>query len=80
MSSSSLTDSEALRGVIDRTHVPRSVVAPITRIAFWLAIVLPFLHLPLLATGLETTAMATAFIIMVALNICALVVGHRYGA
>jgi hypothetical protein len=50
----------------------------VTTIAFWTAIVLPFLHLPLLATGLETTSVLLAFTALVALNVVAVLVGQPH--
>lgn len=55
------------------------VVEPITGVAFWAAVALPFLHLPLLlATGLSSSGTATAFVALVALNVLALLVGHSH--
>ena len=56
-----------------------AVLNPIKQFAFWSAIVLPFLYLPLLATGLESQSVLIAFVVLVSLNVCALLVGHRYG-
>ena len=50
----------------------------VTGFAFWSAVVLPFLHLPLLASGLQTGSSQTAFVGLLALNVVAAVVGHRY--
>lgn len=59
--------------------VGSSVVEPLTGIAFWTAIALPFLHLPLLfTTGLSSSAAQTAFLALVALNVAALLVGHPH--
>lgn len=59
--------------------VGRRVVSPITGAAFWAAVALPFLHLPLLvATGLSTRSTATAFLVLLALNVVALLVGHPH--
>jgi hypothetical protein len=55
-------------------------VRPVTTAAFWMAVVLPFVHLPLLVTGLETTQTQTAFAALLALNVLAAVVGHHHGA
>jgi hypothetical protein len=52
------------------------VLYPIKRLAFWTAIVLPFLHLSLLATGLDSRSKVLAFSALVGLNVCALVVGQ----
>ena len=49
-------------------------------LAFWTAVVLPFLHIPLLASGLEASSEWYAFLTLLALNAAALYVGHGYGA
>lgn len=49
-------------------------------LAFWTAVVLPFLHIPLLASGLEASSEWYAFLTLLALNAAALYVGHDYGA
>lgn len=53
--------------------------AGVTGIAFWSAIILPFLHLPLLATGLDEPSVSIAFAVLLGLNVLAAVVGqfHR---
>lgn len=80
MSGSSITDPGVLYGAVERWSLPPRVVDPIKRIAFWSAIVLPFLYLPLLATGLDSRATVVAFAVLVALNVGALLVGHPYGS
>lgn len=55
-----------------------SLTGPIRVASFWTAIVLPFLHVPLLATGLATAAETTAFLTLLALNLIALYVGHSH--
>jgi nitrate/nitrite transporter NarK len=60
-------------------RVGSTVVTPITGAAFWAAVVLPFLHVPLLLlTGLSSTNTATAFVVLLALNVVSLLVGHPY--
>lgn len=55
------------------------LLRPVTGAAFWAAIALPFLHVPLLmTTGLSSQSTATAFVALLALNIVALLVGHPY--
>jgi len=77
MSSSSVNELFAL--VDDAVpSVGRTLVAPIRGVAFWAAIALPFLYLPLLATGLQSSAVRTAFGILVVANALALLVGHSY--
>lgn len=75
MSNSSRSDSPPLFRVSPSS---RWLSRPLTGFAFWAAIALPFLHLPLLVTGLETTRMTAAFIVLLALNVVALVVGHSH--
>lgn len=52
--------------------------APIQFLAFWLAVTLPFLYLPLLVRGLQGEQV-TVFVTLLALNLAALVVGHGHG-
>jgi len=47
-------------------------------IAFWTAIVLPFLHLPLLASGLQNSSVVAAFLVLLTLNVVAALIGHRH--
>ncbi|APW98841.1 hypothetical protein CHINAEXTREME_14070 [Halobiforma lacisalsi AJ5] len=56
-----------------------TLATPIRRAGFWMAVVLPFLSLPLLASGLSTGFQTLAFVGLVALNLVALYVGHSYG-
>jgi len=54
------------------------VAAPLRFIAFWAAVALPFLYVPLLAGGLEGQQ-APVFLALLAANAAALVVGHEHG-
>jgi hypothetical protein len=47
-------------------------------VGFWTAVALPFLHVPLLLSGLETTTETSLFVALIAVNLLALVVGHGY--
>lgn len=47
--------------------------------AFWVAVVLPFLHVPLLTMGLTSAGERNAFLVLLALNALALYAGHPYG-
>ena len=59
--------------------VRKTVVTPVTAAAFWSAVALPFLHLPLLLlTGLSSESTATAFLALLGLNVVALLLGHPY--
>jgi len=77
MSSSSVNELFAL---VDETvpSVGRTLLAPVRGFAFWLAIVLPFLYVPLLVAGLESSATRTVFGVLVLANAIALLVGHSY--
>jgi len=55
-----------------------SLLTPLRAVAFWTAIALPFLHVPLLASGLESGSVRMAFALLVVANVVALVVGHPY--
>lgn len=47
-------------------------------LSFWIAIALPFVHVPLLAQGLGEPGVAFAFFVLLAINVVALYVGHDY--
>lgn len=76
MSIASLPDTDALSGKSLRPGVVRLLLRPLRRIAFWSAIVLPFLHVSLLVSGIESGSMALAFVALLALNAVAIYVGH----
>lgn len=79
MSSPPITDLGSLREALRGGLIAERVVRPVKRFAFWTAVVLPFLQLPLLATGLESRSLTLAFVALVALNVSALLIGHPYG-
>ena len=79
MSNSSLTGTTELPGSVSRLNLSRLVVRPIRRLAFWSAIVLPFLHVSLLVTGLESPSVTLAFILLLVLNVVAIYVGRPHG-
>lgn len=45
---------------------------------FWAAIVLPFLHVPILLAGPDTPTEAVTFLALLCLNAVAIVIGHAY--
>lgn len=47
-------------------------------VAFWSAVVLPFLHLPLLLSGLDTRADLLALATLFGLNLVALAIGRSH--
>lgn len=50
----------------------------IETVAFWTAVALPFLYVPLFLSGLDTTSEALSFLGLLLLNVIALVVGHPH--
>lgn len=61
------------------TALGSGLLRPVTGVAFWAAIALPFLHVPLLlVTGLSSPGTATAFVALLVLNVVSLLVGHPY--
>lgn len=67
------------RGFPRPQSVTRTVLKPVRMAGFWSAVALPFLHIPLLATGLDGTADTSAFLVLFVLNVVALYVGHPHG-
>lgn len=64
---------------VDRPTLPiRSLATPISALAFWLAIALPALYLPLLFTGLTTVPDLLTFLGLVGVHLAALVGGRSY--
>lgn len=61
----------ALRTLVDLA------VLPVRFVAFWVATLLPFAYLPMLAAGMVTTH-RVAFAGLVCLNAVAFVAGHGY--
>jgi len=51
---------------------------PARRVAFWVAVTLPFLLLVLLAQGLSNRTDTFAFLILLAVELVALVLGHPH--
>jgi hypothetical protein len=45
---------------------------------FWTAVALPFLHVPLLLSGLDTPSDTWLFVALISLNLLALLIGHGY--
>ncbi|GAB3678106.1 hypothetical protein [Halopiger thermotolerans] len=59
-------------------RVLRSLKGPAQFLSFWVAIALPFVHLPLLAQGLGDPGVTLTFLALLAVNVLALYVGHGY--
>lgn len=58
--------------------VRHHVLAPLRVVGFWSAVALPFLYVPLVATGLGSTAEVTVFLALLAANVLAVVLGHAH--
>ncbi|MEF8979949.1 MAG: hypothetical protein V5A39_13960 [Haloarculaceae archaeon] len=76
MSSPSITDLPSAPTDVDDGSLVQAIVTPLHRLAFWAAIALPFLHLPLLVSGLDSETRILAFVALLACNVLALLVGH----
>lgn len=55
-----------------------AIARSIEAVAFWSAIALPFLYVPLLVSGVRTGAQLSAFLTLLALHALAIVGGYRY--
>ncbi len=75
MSSSSVNE---LFARLDERAPSLDLLTSVRGIAFWTAIALPFLYVPLLASGLQSSSVRTVFAVLVACNAVALLVGHSY--
>lgn len=68
--------NSAIRRLVgQQSSLPESLEA----VAFWSAIVLPFLYLPLLLVGLETVSLQVVFAFLLLLNAVMILLGHQYG-
>ena len=57
-----------------------ALLKPIEAVGFWAAVALPFLYVPLLATGIEEESSQLAALLLIGMHVAALVVGRRYKA
>lgn len=63
----------------DAQPIKRHLLEPVQGVAFWAAIALPFVQVPLLLSGLGESTTLVAFLALLAINVLALYVGHTYG-
>ncbi|MFB6128326.1 MAG: hypothetical protein ABEJ47_01050 [Halorhabdus sp.] len=63
----------------DAQPVKRHLLEPVQGVAFWAAIALPFVQVPLLLSGLDGWTTTVAFLALLALNVLTLYLGHTYG-
>lgn len=64
----------------DRLHLVAELSEPLSALAFWSAIGLPLLYVPLLASGLGSTQDLLLFLGLFALHLVALFGGRSYGS
>jgi hypothetical protein len=50
----------------------------VVAVAFWTAIALPFVYIPLLLTGLDHPSLTETFVLLITAHVGSLVTGHRY--
>ena len=65
--------------VLERLGVD-SLASQIRMVSFWMAVALPFLHVPLLFRGLGGPSETLTFLGLLALNLVALLVGHPHNS
>ena len=80
MSNSSINDARSSVGRVATSSLSRSLLRPLKGAAFWTAVALPFLHVPLLVTGLDSSTTLGAFVALLVLNVVALLVGHPHAS
>ena len=78
MSSSTPSIADASPPADAQSQSRRLLLNPVRAIAFWTAIALPFVQLPLLVSGLQRPTTALAFLALLAVNVFALYVGRTY--
>jgi hypothetical protein len=79
MSTRSLSDLAAdQHGSFTGRVVHHAPTRPVVSAAFWLAIVLPFVHVPLLVAGIDAPGRLGAYFGLLALNVACLAVGHHH--
>lgn len=66
------------RVVQEASVSPSTVAWGVRAVGFWLAVIIPFLYLPLVYRGFTSQIAILAFVGLVLLNVVALVVGHGY--
>lgn len=69
-------DAERVRSFLQTAR--HHVFTPVRAVSFWSAIALPFLYVPLVATGLETEAELSVFLALLAANVVAIALGHSH--
>lgn len=55
-----------------------TITTPLEVVGFWSAVVLPFLYVPLLLTGISTQGELLTFVGLLVLNLAAFLAGHGH--
>jgi len=76
--SDSLRNELPSLGDSELTAIRETVVVPVQAVAFWVAVILPFLYVPLLATGLGSPGTTEAFFGLLGANALALFIGNAH--
>jgi hypothetical protein len=76
-SESNETPEQSRLSVLSRVK-PQSLLGPVQRGCFWLAVTVPYLYVPLLFVGIDTALRGGVFLTLLVLNVVALLVGHTY--
>lgn len=71
------SSSPPLTQLSERVPIPEAVTSQAKAAAFWTAIGLPAMYIPLLWSGLSGTKVAL-FLVLFGANVAALVLGHDY--
>lgn len=79
MSSASRIGTDRIRESVgfDAETFQATVLPPVRFVGFWTAVILPFVYVPLLFTGLEGATM-TAFLALIVAHVVSLVLGKPY--
>ncbi|MDR5655696.1 hypothetical protein RH831_00670 [Halodesulfurarchaeum sp. HSR-GB] len=56
------------------------LLRPLEAVGFWAAVALPFIYVPLILRGLDTSSMQLTVAVLIAVHLLALIAGHRYNA
>ena len=75
-----LTDDDVDRAATIARRAGTVAIEQTRAIGFWSAVALPFLYVPVLATGLETVTETGIVLVLLALNLLAILAGRGYNA
>lgn len=79
-SDSSTLEESRTRGRVSATvrTIPALVVGTCRTVGFWTAVGLPFLYVPLLTVGLDSTQDLLLFLVLLLVNVAALFAGRNH--